>query len=283
MLVAVEPVRQVRNAVRDRVPGDPVGPLDGKLRAVDQTAGVRKPDRRGMVPLDLSGLGRSRKPARRRFAGGSGPAQERRLGDPGPGEVEPIRQARGILLERTGALPAAAVPEHVEREHRGRPENERDRRHRARGEPAPTRRLRRQPPLPRGCEPRRDRHERELQRVDGERRHLQRERPERPAAAARGTRARPCRTTPRRAASPWTIVLRREGRVSCGCRKEALREEGGRRCGMSLRTDRPGRGHSTPEGRYRAPALRHRREPLRHRRERGVFGERQLRAPVRGG
>ena len=37
-------------------------------------------------------------------------------------------------------------------------------------------------------------------------------------AAARGTRAPPRRTTPRRAANPWTDVLRQGGRVSSGCR-----------------------------------------------------------------
>ena len=40
--------------------------------------------------------------------------------------------------------------------------------------------------------------------------------PRRASAAARETRARPCRTTPRRAASPWTDVLRQEGGVSSG-------------------------------------------------------------------
>ena len=71
VLVAVEPVAEVRNAVRDRVPGDPVRPLDGELRAADEMTCVREPDRRGAVPVDLGSHGRRRGPRRRRCRTGA--------------------------------------------------------------------------------------------------------------------------------------------------------------------------------------------------------------------
>ena len=52
VLVAVQPVRLVRDAVGDRVPRDPVGPVDRELGAVDQAAGVRQADRGRVMPVD---------------------------------------------------------------------------------------------------------------------------------------------------------------------------------------------------------------------------------------
>ena len=148
VLVAVEPVRQVRNAVRDRIPGDPVGPFDGKLRPVDEASRVREADRGRVVPVDLAELRRPRELVLWRLRGGGALMQERRFGDPEAREVEPEGQARRILLERAGVLPTADVPDHGDRQHRGRPEDERNRRHRPGREPASPRRLRRLPPLP---------------------------------------------------------------------------------------------------------------------------------------
>src|SRR5262249_19726858 len=57
-LVAVEPAGEVGTRVGDRIPRHPAGSLDGKLRAVDQPAGVLEADRRGVMPLDAHGFRR---------------------------------------------------------------------------------------------------------------------------------------------------------------------------------------------------------------------------------
>ena len=125
-------------------------------------------------------------------------------------------EARRILLQRAGLLAPAAVSEGGDRQHRRRAEDERDGRDRARREPALPSRLRLESPLPRGREPRLDRL-RENGSNARERGELERETENGPAAA-RETRARRCRTTPRYASSSWCDALRQAVPVPCDAR-----------------------------------------------------------------
>ena len=127
----VQPAGEVRARVRARVPRDPVRPLERKLRAVDEPAGVLEADGRRAAPLDPCGR-RSRRDGCL-------------LRKPKLEVVQPEREARRVLRQRH-LLSAASVPERADGEHRGRTEDERYGGDRARGQPAPPRRLGLEPP-----------------------------------------------------------------------------------------------------------------------------------------
>ena len=166
----------------------------------NEPAGVLKADRRGVVPLDAHGFRCASICRLCRLC----------LWKP---EVEPQLlaqcQARGIFRHGAGELGSAAMSQRGDRKHRRRPDDERDRGHRASRAPTPSRRPRRQPAPPRGVEPR-------LGRPEARELWAGRRLPRRPGlahrsafAAARETRARWCPATLRRVASSWETSFAR--------------------------------------------------------------------------
>ena len=209
-LVAVEALRQVRNAVRDRVPRDPVRPFDGKLGAVDRDG--RNKEGRPILARCHWTLAATRRRRCRRSDCLSGSGASR---SPGTREAEAKRQARRILLEWPSVLPRP-VPERRDREHRGRSEHQPGRGHLTVAGGACVR-----PALPPAAavkhraRSRSGRREAEPSAARRKRRQVHSERLRACIGCSR-TVARPCRTTLVRLPAHERTPLRSGACVSCG-------------------------------------------------------------------